>query len=176
MCNSLKWRLPWGDAKFCAVMCVEPPLYGVCFEFGASMLCACLPGSSFLFWAAPAIPRWHVAVARREKVQVFTLEARTGKPKQDTKEAPSQRTASQNRARKKPPVREAPSQRTASQNRARKKSPVREAPSQRTKPEQGTKKAPSQERDGREPFRGVKKAPPMIITKITTIAITIVVI
>ena len=156
MCNSLKWRLPWGDAKFCAVMCVEPPLYAVCFEFGASMLCACLPGSSFLFWAAPAIPRWHVAVARREKVQVFTLEARTGKPKQDTKEAPSQRTASQNRARKKPPV--------------------REAPSQRTKPEQGTKKAPSQERDGREPFRGVKKAPPMIITKITTIAITIVVI
>ena len=36
MCNSgadvqfLKWRPPWGDAHFCALMCVKPPLVIYC--------------------------------------------------------------------------------------------------------------------------------------------------
>ena len=144
MCNSLKWHLPWGDAKFCAVMCVEPPPVRSVFRVRSFDALRMLARLEFpFFWAAPAIPRWHVAVARREKVQVFTLEARTGKPKQDTKDAPSQRTK--------------PEQGT-------KKAPSQGSPQpENRKPEQGTKKAPqSGKPPAREPSQNrARKKPPV---------------
>ena len=158
MCNSLKWRLPWGDAKFCAVMCVEPPLYAVCFEFGASMLCACLPGSSFLFWAAPAIPRWHVAVARREKVQVFTLEARTGKPKQDTKDAPSQRTKPE-QGTKKAPSQGSPQPENRKPEQGTKKDPSQGRPQPENQARTGHEKSPQSGKRRQRAFSGCKKSP-----------------
>ena len=129
---------------------------------GSELRCsahACPARVSF-FWAAPAIPRWHVAVARREKVQVFTLEARTGKPKQDTKDAPSQRTKPE-QGTKKAPSQGSPQPENRKPEQGTKKAPQSGKPPAREPSQNRHEKSPSQERDGREPFRGVKKAPPI---------------